>query len=73
MNRHYTDFTFSEETSGLDLTKEMQAGRFVKMPHQEKYTLDFGISPAEYTEMWQDLLATERINFYFYYNNTNKL
>ena len=72
MDRHYTEFTFSEETSVLDLTREMQAGRFVKMPYQEKYTLYFRISPSEYTEMWQDLLARVRINFYFYHNNTNK-
>ena len=30
MNRHYTDFTFSDDTSGLDLTKEMQGGGVCK-------------------------------------------
>ena len=42
----------------------MQATGFVKTPHQEKYTTDFGISPSEYTEMWQDLLARVRIIFF---------
>ena len=73
MNKHYTDFTFSDDTTGLDLTKEMQGVGFVKTLHQEIYMIDFGIFPAEYTIIWQDLLTRVRINFYFYHNNTNKL
>lgn len=52
--------SFPEDPS-FDISKEMYAGWMQKTPGQETYDVDFGVSPMEFYEMWQDLM--KKVNF----------